>query len=303
MKKFYSDKKIVCFGEVLWDMLPEGNKIGGAPLNVAYHLHKLGMDAALISRVGDDALGRRIHGFIERKGLSRSILQTDTIHPTSTVEAQVLPNHEITYNIIENVAWDFIEYDHSINELITKADYLVYGSLITRNNISRNALYKILESPLIKVLDVNLRKPFYSKETLHYLLLKANIVKMNETELGLISEWFDFRGTDQEKMQALSNAFSLDILITTYGSKGAYLLYQDKISFEKGMEIKVADTVGSGDAFLAGFLSEYVVGKPPPEALKTANKMGAFIAQRTGGCPDYDIKEFHKSIKQNSIYP
>lgn len=303
MKKYYTNKKVLCFGEVLWDMLPDGNKIGGAPLNVTYHLNKLGTDAALISRVGDDVLGRRIQSFVEKNRLSLSILQTDTIHPTSTVEAKILPNHEVTYNIIENVAWDFIEYDHSLNELISKADYLVYGSLITRNNVSRNALYKILESSLVKVLDVNLRKPFYSKDILQSLLVKANIVKTNEAELHLISEWFDFTGTDQEKLQALSKAFDLEILITTYGSKGAYLLHQNKFSFEKGINVKVADTVGSGDAFLAGFLSEYIVGKSPPEALKIANKMGAFIAQKNGGCPDYDIKEFHKSINQYSIHP
>ncbi|MGH2643733.1 MAG: PfkB family carbohydrate kinase, partial [Chitinophagaceae bacterium] len=191
MRKYYSDKKIVCFGEVLWDMLPNGNKIGGAPLNVTYHLHKLGIDAALASRIGVDTLGNGIRDFIIKNCSSGSLLQMDTVHPTSTVKAEIQPNHEVTYNIIEEVAWDFIEYDHLLNELITKADYLVYGSLITRNKISRTALYKVLESKLTKVLDVNLRKPFYSKEILRYLLMKANIVKMNEAELQLISEWFD----------------------------------------------------------------------------------------------------------------
>lgn len=302
MKKYYTNKKVLCFGEVLWDMLPDGNKIGGAPLNVAYHLHKLGINSVLASRIGVDTLGRGIQDFIEKNGLSESLLQIDSVHSTSTVEAQIQPNHEVTYDIIENVAWDFIEYDHSAMELISKADFFVYGSLITRSNVSRNTLYKILESPLIKVLDVNLRKPFYSKDILKSLLVKANMVKTNEAELHLISEWFGFTGTEREKMQTLSTAFDLDILITTYGSKGAYLLYQNEFSFEKGFDVKVADTVGSGDAFLAGFLSEYIVGKSPPEALKTANKMGAFIAQRVGGCPDYGIKEFHKSIKQNSIH-
>lgn len=300
MQKSYNNKKVLCFGEVLWDVLPEGKKIGGAPLNVAYHLRKLGVDVTFTSRIGEDALGKEIQSVLKEKGLSESVLQTDINHPTSTVEARIHANHEVTYNIVENVAWDFIEYNHKLKVLASQASYLVYGSLITRNEISRNTLYQLLDSPLIKVLDVNLRKPFYSKELLQKLLISANIVKMNEAELQIISEWFHYGDDDKEKMKILQNTFDIDSLIVTYGAKGAYLLHNNAIYFEAGYQIEVADTIGSGDAFLAGFLTNYIMDKSPPEALKTANDMGAFIAQKPGGCPEYEKTEIKMYIQSTS---
>lgn len=289
MTESVKNKQVLCFGEVLWDLLPSGKRIGGAPLNAAYHLKKLGIPVAVASRVGEDDLGRGILKFAEEKGLPKGRIQTDPVHPTGTAVARVGTNHEVTYQIIEKTAWDFIQPDKGLKDAVRQSHYLVYGSLITRNLISRNTLYKLLESPLIKVLDVNLRAPFYTKGILRKLLMSADIVKMNEAEMQLISEWFHCTGEKKYSMKALARRFSIKTLIVTDGSKGAYLWHQGEIFFEQSYPVKVVDTVGSGDAFLAGFLSDHIRGKTPEKALKKACLLGAFIAGKSGGCPDYTV--------------
>ncbi|MHB1922833.1 MAG: carbohydrate kinase family protein [Chitinophagaceae bacterium] len=296
MQNFSADQMVLCIGEVLWDILPNGRKIGGAPLNVTYHLNKLGINARLLSRIGQDEPGKEISSFFKKNGLDQSLLQIDLKHPTGRVEATLGENHEVSYDIIRDVAWDFIENKMETFELLLNSEFLIFGSLITRSAISRATLNWMLERPCIRVLDVNLRPPFYSREILKELLLKADIVKMNESELKILAGWFGFKGSDQENMQGLYKAFDLDILITTHGSMGAYLIHGNSTLFEPGHPIIVADTVGSGDAFLAGFLSELMTGSPLQHALKTASGMGAFIAQMPGGCPPYQKKEFHQFL-------
>ncbi len=296
-----SNQTVICFGEVLWDILPQGRMIGGAPLNVSYHLHKLGISTALVSRIGADDYGKDIKAFMEESGLHHAVLQADGSHPTGRVEVIIEPDHEIKYDIVRNTAWDFIEFDEEVKRLSGKAGHLVYGSLACRNGVSRDTLTKMMDNPLVKIMDVNLRAPFYSKELLLELITKADILKINEAELGLIAEWFGCSGNDHEKMKALREQFNLGTLLVTCGSKGAYLLYENDFFFEPGYKIEVVDTIGSGDAFLAGFLSGYIAGKLPRQALKIANGMGAFIAQRRGGCPVYEKQEIQKMI--NSTFP
>ncbi len=292
MNEKMNNKRIICFGEVLWDMLPKGKKIGGAPLNVAYHLNRMGQDAAIVSRIGKDDLGNGIKEFIQQKELSAaSILQLDSTHPTSIVEAKVDDNHEVTYDIVEEVAWDYIDYNKELEQLVDESKYLVFGSLCTRHQVTRQTLRSLLESDLIKILDVNLRPPFYSKEILEKLLSYTQIAKMNEHELKIIAQWFDIEGNTQECISGLAQKFELEILITTFGSKGAYLWHDNEILFQKGHKVEVADTVGSGDAFLAGFLSEYIQDTTIENALKVANTLGAFIATKDGGCPEYEKAE------------
>lgn len=288
MQRLFSNKKVLCFGEVLWDMPPEGKRIGGAPLNVAYHLHKLGASAALASRIGEDPLGREIRTFVEDIGLHDSLLQTDPDHPTSTVAVEIQPDHENNYTIVEHVAWDYIHYDASLKKLAEQAGYLVYGSLIARHATARRTLYQLLEHPLVKILDVNLRAPYYSKALVHKLLVRADMVKINEAELQVLSKWFSYTGNKEAKMRSIRKDFNTQVIIVTSGAEGASLLHQNAVYHEKSHPVKVADTIGSGDAFLAGFLSGLIRGASPAEALSTGNEMGAFIAQRAGGCPDYD---------------
>ena len=297
MKQNNNTLKVACFGEVLWDMLPGGKQIGGAPLNVAYHLNKLGIKAVVISRVGQDDDGKEIGRFIDEFDMEGSVLQVDAVHPTSHVEVTINKNKEATYNIVKEVAWDYIELDLAADKIAVVAEYIVFGSLVMRSKISGDTLLKLLNKIPFKIFDVNLRIPFYSKEIIEKLLKNADIVKMNEEELKIISGWFNNKSGIRERMESLLDKFSLKIVIVTSGDKGAHLQSSDHYFSVNGYKVKVADTVGSGDAFLAGFISEYIRGAPLLTSLETANRMGGFIAQKQGGCPDYTLEEF----KSNSF--
>lgn len=287
-----SNKKILCYGEILWDLLPDGKKLGGAPFNVAYHLKNLGLNSYLISKIGTDQLGQETLALVKEKGLHTTLLQQDKKHPTSKVETKIDEHHEVSYDIIDNVAWDHIRFTDQLAELAPSADYLVFGSLATRNTVTRETLYKLLDYPLTKVIDVNLRPPYYSKSILKDLLEKADIVKLNETELKILADWFSKDKKDlKQNMCGLAEFFNLDLLITTYGAKGGYVWHKGEVLFEPGHKVSVADTVGSGDSFLAGFLYEYINGASVTSALKTANKVGAFITTKHGGSPNYNKEE------------
>lgn len=292
MKTKPDQPPIICFGELLWDMLPEGKKIGGALFNVAYHLWKLDGASMLISRVGKDSLGQEALSFLQKKGLPISLIQTDEFHPTSTVEAKIDKDHEVTYDITRKVAWDYITYNQQLADIVNTAEFLVFGSLAARNDTTEKTLYKVLESPAFKVMDVNLRAPFYTKARLQRLMEKADMIKMNESELKLLTAWFDEdSGKLEENIDRLTEHFDWEIVLVTHGAEGAYLWSENQLIFERTPQIEVADTVGSGDAFLAGFLYAFNRGFLRRDALKIANKMGAFITQKHGGSPDYDKQD------------
>jgi len=282
--------KIICYGEALWDRLPGGNRIGGALLNVSYHLHQLKANTALVSRVGKDKWGVRILQFMEENGME-GIVQTDAIHPTGIVRVTIDKYDEVSYDIIEGASWDYISYTFDLEKLVQDSEYLVFGTLALRNEVSRSTLYQLIDRPIKKVLDVNLRSPFYSKKLLEDLLKKVDIVKMNENELEKLSAWWHIEGDSEIKMKRIAKRFSLDVLLITLGSRGASLWIDGHILFQKSNKIKVKDTVGSGDAFLAGFLSKYVADGNVDKALAFAVKMGGFVAQRQGGCPEYLLEE------------
>ncbi|TAN13610.1 MAG: carbohydrate kinase [Chitinophagaceae bacterium] len=300
MKQNKNTPKVACFGEVLWDMLPGGKRIGGAPLNVAYHLNKLGTKAAIISRVGQDEHGNDIVRFINQSGIEDSVLQVDAIHSTSHVEVTINEKKEATYDIINNVAWDFIDWNEAVNKIAAEVEYIVFGSLVMRSKVSGNTLVRLLNIVPFKIFDVNLRTPFYSREIIQILLEKTDIVKMNEEELKIISQWFYHPSGIQESMESLLNMFSLKNIIVTSGAKGAHLQSKDHYLFVDGYKVTVVDTVGSGDAFLAGFISQFIRGAPLAASLEIANKMGTFIAQKPGGCPDYTLSEMEE-FKINSF--
>lgn len=283
-----STPTVISFGEVLWDIFPEARRIGGAPLNVAYHLNKLGVNATLISRIGRDENGKGIRDFLAEKIPGKYLLQEDSDHPTGTVE--IVSHHalDVSYDIVKDVAWDYIEYDNPVDELTSHADYLIFGSLAARSPTSRETLDHLLGKIPLKVFDINLREPFYTKEDIEEFLKRSAIVKMNERELKILSGWFSFSGDLREQMKTLVVRFELETLIVTAGPGGAYAASRGQLFFEPGRKVKVMDTVGSGDAFLAGFLSEYISAKSVPQALKTANALGALIAGKRGGCPEYD---------------
>ncbi len=286
-----SSHPVVCFGETLWDFLPGGKQPGGAPMNVAYHLGKLGKNPAIISRVGNDDLGRELLDVMKEKGIDSTYVQMDDTLPTSTVVAQLKDGHEMVYDIVQNVAWDNIMYEDGLSELVKSADYFVFGSLAARNARTRATLFQLLEMAKTKVLDINLRAPHYSRELIEALLAKADIVKVNEAELKLISEWFQSYTTDENAIAFLQDKFSIRMMIITKGADGALLKVGHTLYSHEGYQVRVADTVGSGDSFLAGIIFQLLDHIPHEHILDFANKLGAFITTQKGACPVYQLNE------------
>lgn len=286
---------IVCFGEVLWDIFPEGSKAGGAPFNVAYNIHKMGIDIQVLSKTGNDDLGRKLREQIRNWGISTQLIQVDENHPTSTVIAKIDEHHEATYEIINNVAWDHIEYFSEYNKLVSNAEAFVFGSLSSRNETTRNTLLKLLDQAGLKIFDVNLRPPFIDAELIKTLLHKADVVKINKSELQQILELTEEQySTEEDTVKAIQRHFAVDEIVLTKGSEGARYFVGDKSYTLPAVPITVADTVGSGDAFLSGFIAKRIFNENPEEILQNAVSMGAFITSKYGACPDYDYSEFEE---------
>lgn len=286
----------VCFGELLWDFLPNGTKQpGGAPMNVAYHLNQSGLPTAMISRIGNDELGVELLQYFTSKKVSGDFIQTDESHATSRVLATVNGNH-VTYDIVKPVAWDFIEYNMAIEKLVSDARYFIFGSLGARAEKSRSTLFELLEIAPYKILDINLRPPHFEKKVLDYLMQHTDMLKLNADELQLLGEWFNLRGNEQQQMEALQEKFQLNTIVTTRGDKGASVIHHGVFVEHPGFKVQVADTIGSGDAFLAGFISRLVGTGLVPESLEFACKLGAFIAGKHGACPPYEATDVEKTI-------
>ncbi len=303
MDKTYSPISVCCFGEILWDVLPDGPKPGGAPLNVTYHLNKLGVSARLISRVGDDEDGRKLRDLMGKCNLQNELLQTDRLYDTSHVLATVEEDKEVSYEIVFPVAWDFIEMNASVLTAVKNAGYFVYGSLAARNEISGKTLSGLLEQANCKVLDINLRPPFYKREVLDMLLSAADILKVNQTELENIISIFKEKSLPEEVEQVdwIRRRFKIKEIIITKGARGASYYSQEGVYHSDGRVIKVEDTIGSGDAFLAAFLAFHSRGEAPETILNKATAMGAFIAGKKGGCPDYKSEEYFDFFDNQNI--
>jgi len=288
----------VCFGEVLWDMLPEGPQPGGAPLNVAYHLNKMGVLTSIVSKIGNDENGEKLTGLMDVWGINKQFLQVDDTHPTSVVLAKMNGN-EASYEIVFPVAWDFIDKDNNIQSVISPATYFIYGSLASRNETSRNTLFKLLETDAIKVFDINLRPPFIGQDLLKILLGKADIVKLNEAELEMVQVIFNGPlSNEASQVKFIQDRFNVSGVIITKGEFGASYYTPEKGYHLWGNEVRVKDTVGSGDSFLAAFIANHYLKIQPEIILKNAIAMGAFIATKKGGCPDYRIEEYEKFKNQ-----
>lgn len=282
---------IICFGEMLWDVLPQKELPGGAPMNAAYHLQKQGQQVAVISKVGKDNYGERLLTLLKDNGVTTDYVQQDALQPTGKVLAQPIGEHDVQYNILFPVAWDFIEWQPALGALLQQAQYLVFGSLAARNNVSSSTLQKLLNWKIKKVLDINLRPPHYSPEHIKELLGQCDILKLNQAELQLISSWYGAFSTAEEQVRIIARQLNIHTIVVTMGASGALLYMNDRFYTHPGFRVKVADTIGSGDAFLAGFLSSLIKGRTPDECLTIANATGALVASRSGGCPPYSLGE------------
>ncbi|TPG63668.1 carbohydrate kinase family protein [Hymenobacter nivis] len=284
------NNSVICFGEVLWDILPTGQQPGGAPFNVAVHLHQLGQPVQLISRVGDDELGRELLDFIESKGLSTAHVQQGHTHLTGVVKANVDDANEVVYKIVQPVAWDYIQYEPELAEAVAQADVLVYGSLVARQAGSRETLYRLLENARFRVFDVNLRPPHYTEEITKYLLSKAHLVKMNHHELVELMDWLGYgpvadREDRAAAMRWLAERYQLQAVCVTCGADGAMLYTGGQLYRAPGLSVEVRDTIGSGDAFLAALLKGWLAGDEPDTMLRFACAAGALVATHQGATP------------------
>lgn len=283
---------VACYGEILWDMLPNGKNLGGAPLNVCYHLGQLEINAAMISRIGNDAAGREIRQLVTSKRMTDEFLQVDPKLPTSEVLAVPGPNNEMQYTIVENVAWDRITLTPSNQSLAKQAGYFVFGSLCSRSATSRETLNALLALSHCSVFDVNLRKPFYDAESIATLLQQTDILKLNETELAIISDWFLSASTTEDRLTALAKYFRIDEILVTCGPNGAMAWVDGRTWTHPGFRVTVADTVGSGDAFLAAYLSARIRDFSMEKRLDMANRLAALVTGFSGACPEYDPHSF-----------
>ena len=283
---------VICFGEVLFDLFPNGAKPGGAPMNVATHLKNFNVSSGVISRVGKDAYGNDLVGFLKKRGVNTELVQVDERHETGVVRVNIDKNDDPVYTIVEKVAWDYI--DDSFLDSGLNPNYIVHGSLICRSVDSNRSLHKLFEqSTAKKVFDVNVRTPYYSKSVIDGLLKTANIVKMNQEEFKMIKEWFYIKNPrEQGDFKALKALYpNIETMILTKGGKGSVAWNEGKTESVKASPITVKDTVGSGDAFLAAYIGQRDKGASVKDALKFAAATGAYVATQEGANPEYTEKD------------
>lgn len=280
---------VVGMGEALWDVLPEGKKIGGAPANFAYHVSQFGLPSCVVSAVGDDALGKEIIENFTSKGLNQLIAEVP--YPTGTVQVEIDPAGVPQYEIKENVAWDNIPYTAHLEMLAERTKAVCFGSLAQRNVVSRNTINRFLDAmpqneDTLVVFDVNLRQGFYNKEILCNSMKRCNILKINDEELVTVSRMFGYPGIDlQDKCWILLGKYNLKMLILTCGINGSYVFTPGNVSFQPTPKVEVADTVGAGDSFTAAFIASILKGKSVQEAHSTAVQTSAFVCTKKGAMP------------------
>lgn len=282
------NKIVVGMGEALWDVLPEGKKIGGAPANFAYHVSQFGLPSCVVSAIGDDALGKEIIENFTSKGLDQLIAEVP--YPTGTVQVEIDQTGIPLYDIKENVAWDNIPYTEHLDALAKRTKAVCFGSLAQRNVVSRNTINHFLDTmpkdDSLIVFDVNLRQGFYNKEILCKSMQNCNILKINDEELITVSRMFGYPGIDlQDKCWILLGKYNLKMLILTCGINGSYVFTPGNVSFQPTPKVEVADTVGAGDSFTAAFIASILKGKSVTEAHSIAVKTSAYVCTQKGAMP------------------
>lgn len=279
--------EILCVGEILWDALPDGLFLGGAPFNVACHLCALGQEAAFVSRVGDDRLGHEALRRMRARGLETDLMQIDDSLPTGFVRVELGGTGEPGYEILEPVAWDAITVTDSLRQRADHADALVYGSLAQRAATSRQTIQRLCEAEVLRVFDINLRPPHFDPAVVEQSLDVADVVKLNDDELHQLQEWFGLPDDPDAAVPDLAQEFDCQTICVTRGGRGAWLWRNDQYWRHSGYEAEVADPVGAGDAFLAALLTGLLAHQDGDIILDRANRLGAYVASHSGAFPAY----------------
>lgn len=281
-------RQIIGLGEVLYDVLPEGAKLGGAPANFAYHASQFGFDAMAVSAVGNDALGDQALETFDKNGLKYIIPRVG--FPTGTVNVSLNEAGVPTYTFTPDVAWDHIPFTSEMEAVAKDARAVCFGSLAQRSEESRNSIHQFLEATpedCVKIFDVNLRGNFYNKEILTEGVKRANILKINDEELVTIGRMFDYPGLDmEEKCRIIMHRYNLKMVVLTCGTNGSYVFApNDFKSYKPTPKVEVADTVGAGDSFTGAFTAAILSGKSIEEAHELAVKVSAFVCTQKGAMP------------------
>lgn len=280
---------VVGLGEVLWDLLPEGMQLGGAPANFAYHARALGAAGFVVSAVGDDELGRQILERLSAQGLDVSHVAVDAQHPTGTVSVELDADGKPNYTIHENVAWDFLPSSLHLLELAPRADAVCFGSLAQRSEVSRATIQGFLKathSHCLRVLDINLRKQYYTSIVLTESLRICNTLKLNDDELPIVSKLLSMHGPESEVMDALIRGFGLRAVALTRGARGAIFATPDGCVEHPGFPPpRIADTVGAGDAFTAAMVLGLLAERSPQDIVEHANRLASYVCSQNGAMP------------------
>lgn len=278
-------KVIVGIGEILWDMLPTGKALGGAPANFAYHAKRLGEDGWAVSAIGNDALGREIMEIVMEKGL-RNLISVIS-RPTGTVQVSLDAKGVPSYTIMEDVAWDNIPFTPQMAALASRADAVCFGSLVQRGN-SRDSVLRFLRAmrpEALRVFDINLRQHYYSKEVIDESLQLSDILKINDEEIRIVAELFGLRGDDTAACRALIERYGLKLVILTRGADGSEVITADEAIPQAVGQVEVVDTVGAGDSFTAAFVVAYLRGDSLADAQRLANETAAYVCSCKGAMP------------------
>ena len=276
-------------GEVLWDLLPTGKQLGGAPLNFSYHCQMAGCVSFPVGAIGTDDLAKKLVKLMHEKKLPSQYLQTHSGFPTGTVSVRIkkgLP----TYQIHENVAWDHLAWNNSLESLAGKVDAACFGTLAQRSQNTRETIYQFLGSmpaSSLKVFDINLRQDYYSEEMVTQSLKLANILKLNEEELDILSLLYSLKGSKMSMLSQLIESHSLQLVALTMGERGSLLMTCNEISEEGAAKVELIDTVGAGDAFTAVLVTELVKKTPLKDLHKKASRIASWVCSRFGATPEY----------------
>lgn len=290
---------IVGLGEALWDCLPDGKKLGGAPANFAYHTGQFGLNTLAVSALGEDSLGTETLEELKSKGINYLMPLVD--YPTGSVQVELDNAGVPTYDIKEGVAWDNIPFTTELEEVAKNCSCVCFGSLAQRSSVSRQTIQKFIEATpesCLKIFDINLRQNFYTKDIICNSLKQANILKINDEELVTIGRLFGYPGLDIEnKCWLLLGKYNLDMLVLTCGVNGSYVFAPNLLSFRETPKVEVADTVGAGDSFTGTFAAAILNGIAIPEAHQLAVEASAFVCTQHGAMPKFP-KDLIDKIKK-----
>lgn len=294
-------KHIVCFGEILWDMLPTGKKLGGAPLNVALRAQSLGNEAKVISAIGNDDLGIEIMEEMKACTANTGHIQISKHFGTSVVWVHLDGDGSATYEIKKPCAWDDIELLNKDAEAVKNADAFIYGSLCSRSATTRQTLFGLLDKAKFKVFDVNLRPPHYTQEGLEALMRHADFIKFNHGEIYEVCTHMGHHGPSlEDRIKFIAQCTGTAQICVTLGQDGAVLYHQNTFYYNKGYKVTVADTVGAGDSFLATLIDNLLKGESPPKAIDHACAIGAIVASRSGANPVVSTGEMARMMQQDN---